>query len=378
MIAHLQDGRYANTRILQAPTAQQMHQPHFTYDPTQPGMTYGFREAGSPRTWNGLRELSSGWGPVLWHDGGGPRAPTSYLQLLPARGLGLFMAFNSDAYSVLDQVLGAFYDHYDPVRPPSRLPAPSGADGNGSGQDLDRFTGIYRPTGYAHRTLAKLLLLQGDDLPQVIASGTTLAIRWLPAAPPQPLVQNGPRVFAGADDQFQFTFLAGPGDQITGMEWGNLFVLEKVPWYGTLGFQRALFAGFLLVFLGGAGAWPVARLRNRFRPRRAADRRPPVLVWLLLGGTGLLNAVFLLGLIWLLPRALDLGLQFGMLPGLGALFGLPLATSVLAVGLLVLTLPVWRSRAWSVLGRSAYSCFTLVALAFIPFLLYWNLLGFQW
>ena len=107
------------------------------------------------------------------------------------------------------------------------------------------------------------------------------------------------------------------------MDWGNLFVLEKVPWSETLGVQRALFAGFLLVFLAGAGAWPVALLRARFHPRPAPGPRPAAVAWLLLEGTGLLNAVFLLGLAVLLPHALDLGLQFGMPPALAALFVLP-------------------------------------------------------
>ena len=87
-------------------------------------------------------------------------------------------------------MLGAFYDHYDPLHPATLLPAPTAADATSPGQDLDRFAGVDRPTGYAHRTVAKLLLLQRDDVPRVIASGGTLAIRWLPgdAAPPQPLV----------------------------------------------------------------------------------------------------------------------------------------------------------------------------------------------
>ncbi|MGE5642004.1 MAG: serine hydrolase domain-containing protein, partial [Byssovorax cruenta] len=57
MIAHLQDGRYGNVRILQEATARDMHYQHFTNDPRASGWTYGFSEA----NWNGQR--------ILWHGG---------------------------------------------------------------------------------------------------------------------------------------------------------------------------------------------------------------------------------------------------------------------------------------------------------------------
>ena len=55
-----------------------------------------------------------------------------------------------------------------------------------------------------------------------------------------------------------------------------------------------------------------------------------------------------------------------------------LTTSVLAVIALLLAIGLWRKRAWSTGMRSLYTAFSLVAAAFIPFLAYWNLLGFQW
>ena len=55
-----------------------------------------------------------------------------------------------------------------------------------------------------------------------------------------------------------------------------------------------------------------------------------------------------------------------------------LLTSALAVVTLGLALWLWRKRAWPVWGRSLYTAFSLVAVAFVPYLSYWNLLGFQW
>ena len=59
------------------------------------------------------------------------------------------------------------------------------------------------------------------------------------------------------------------------------------------------------------------------------------------------------------------------------LLSLPILASILALILLVLILIVWRKNYWSWQGRSHYSLITLVAIAFIPLLAYWNLLGWQ-
>ena len=384
MIAHLQNGRYADKQILQASTLRDMHQSHFTYESDQPGTAYGFRLAFSPRTRNGARDPPPAGTPVLWHGGGGPRAPTSQLQLEPQDGFGLFIAFNSDEFRFLDQVLAEFTDRVEPSVPDSSEATPRQTI-TASNSDIGRFAGIYRPVDYSRTTISKLLLLQADDLPQVIVSGDVLGIRWLPDAPtqPDPLVHVEPLVFTSEDGRFRFTFVADQTGKTTGMDWGNLFVLEKVPWYETVGFQRALYATFLLMFLMTAVAWPLHALLTRIR--RPVDGRtggsvgvPAVLAGLLAPLTAGLNALFLLGLLLVLSRALDLDLQFGMPPTVVALLAIPMLTTALALGLVLLAIPVWRMRTLSTFQKGVYSLVTLSALGFLPFIVYWNLLGFRW
>jgi hypothetical protein len=218
-----------------------------------------------------------------------------------------------------------------------------------------------------------------------VVTGDALGIRWLPDAPPEPdpLVHVEPLVFVSRDSQFRFTFLEDANQQISGMDWGNLFVLEKVPWYETVAFQRVLFGGFMLVFAIAAVAWPARalayRLGNSLTERRpGSPRRMALLASAAATATAGLNAVLLLGLLLVLPQALDLELQFGMPPLLAALLTLPMLTTVLTVGLLLLTIPMWRNPTSSNAGKVGYSLFTAVAVCFVPFLVYWNLLGFQW
>ncbi len=384
MVAQLEHGQYGEARILQPATLEDMHQQRFSYEPNQPGATFGFREAFSPRTSNGFREDSSRH-LVLWHAGGGPSAPSSYMQLQTEQRFGLFMAFNTDEYRFLDQVLREFNDHYDPLVSGSSLAAAPRRAASG-GEDLSHFTGTYRVNDYSHHTISKLLLLQEDDLPQVVTSADSLGIRWLPDAPdqPEPLVRLDPRVFASRDGQFRFTFLQDGNNAITGMVWGNLFVMEKVPWYETAGFHRSLFAMFLLVFLAAAVAWPAIGLVRLLRSRADAHTtataagRIGSLAVAEVSAHAVLGSLLLLGLLYLLPRAFDLGLQFGMPPVLTALRAIPILATALAVGLVGLAIPVLHSRAWSGLVRLGYCLYTVCAVAFVPFLLYWNLLGQRW
>src|SRR5262249_58388222 len=99
-----------------------------------------------------------------------------------------------------------------------------------------------------------------------------------------------------------------------------------------------------------------------------------MVVWL----SGALNALFVAGLLVVLPRAFDLGLKFGIPPPLEALLRLPVVTTALAVGVVLLAIPVWHSNACSKPGRLGYFFFAVVAVAFVPFLAYWNLLGIRW
>jgi hypothetical protein len=269
------------------------------------------------------------------------------MQLQPGNRFGLFVYFNSDEQRFLDQVLQQWNDHYDALLGDSRLSTVHQGSSL-SAEGLSRFIGTYRLTDYSHNSIAKLLVLGDEDLPQVVTSSDSLGIRRLPDAPdpPEPLVQVEPLIFISQDGQFRFTFLQDDNDAITGMVWGNLFVLEKVPWNETVAFQRSVFAVFLLGFVSAALVWPVhvlgRRLRKRAEPRQTRKSRSRIGRVGAFGVSthGLLSSVFLLALLFVLPRAFDLGLQFGMPPALAALLLLPILLTALAVALVVLAVPV--------------------------------------
>ena len=79
MIAHLQDGRLGDTRVLAESTARLMHQRSFAPDPRLDGYAHGFKE----RTLNGHR--------VIMHDGTWERFASAML-LVPDADLGVFVS----------------------------------------------------------------------------------------------------------------------------------------------------------------------------------------------------------------------------------------------------------------------------------------------
>jgi hypothetical protein len=98
-----------------------------------------------------------------------------------------------------------------------------------------------------------------------------------------------------------------------------------------------------------------------------------------------LNLVFIIGLplsLWLYGAW---KLAYGVPAFAIAFLSLPPIATVLTLGLAVFTVLAWKNKYWSVIARSSfgaaslthYSLITLAALAFIPFLIYWNLWGFQ-
>lgn len=152
---------------------------------------------------------------------------------------------------------------------------------------------------------------------------------------------------------------------------------DRLRWYGNAPVQAIQFVGFAVVFLAGAAAGTVRLVRGRRRdPAPAAARWGD---WLTPVATGVsvLNLALLTGLIVLM-----LGLADQLKPGYpGVLNWLPLAGSLsvgLTLTLLALLCTRGRAPAGSRRNRIGRVLFAICAVAFVPFLHYWNLLGPAW
>ena len=142
MIAHLQNGRYGETRILEEETARLMHSQLNTADPRITGMAYGFFE----NLVNGQYIVSHGGDTLLFHTG---------LFLLPEQNVGFFVSTNAvGGATVGDAVARAFADRYFPAEKAAD-PIPA-ADFNSR---VSQYTGEYHFSRSNFTGFEKIIML---------------------------------------------------------------------------------------------------------------------------------------------------------------------------------------------------------------------------
>jgi CubicO group peptidase (beta-lactamase class C family) len=352
MIAHLQDGRYEDGRILQADTAREMHRQHFTNHERLPGMAYGFME----HLENKRR--------ALWHTGS-CNAFHSLIYLMPDEGVGLFMSANVLDRRISHDLIEMFMDRfYPPVGESSVLQPP---------RDLRdgavRFTGAYRVNKHARLTPEKLSQLGRDA--RVTADGNgTLAVHL--AGQTTKWTEIQPSVFRRVDGEEYLAFEEDTRHRIVLMFLGSVpyAAYEKLSWYETSLVHLTLLGFSVLSFLSAIIVGLISSVSQYVRCR------PPVqLEWLARLARWVAVLVSILHLVFLVLRVVGVQADQGSSSSWNALFVLPLLAAVLTIALVGFTMLVWKERYWGVLGRVHYSLITLGALAFPPFLSYWNLLG---
>jgi hypothetical protein len=368
LIAHLENGRLQNTRILNEETARQMHQRQFAHHPDLPGWCYGFGE----NVTNGHRTIGHA---------GGIAAMWSFLHLVPDQRTGFFLAQNGGGDFLAPPLIDAFMDRFfadttSPAQPPVRIDPTV---------PLQALAGRYRFNLYPHTTIAKLRLIREIPKAEVRAHPDgTLTVHNMQAShielPPGPYVEIAPLLFREVDGSRRLAFRRDDKGRITHLfsdaHWDPI-AYDRLAWYDHPAIHRRFLAFCLLVSLSACLGWPLATLVRRLR--KAAPQRNPRarLAQLTAGLTAALIVATVLALalcLFLRPPVLAYG-QLGPIP---ILLILPLIATVLTPLLLVFTVLAWKGKYWTFLARLHYSLVGVAAGAFVPFLWYWNLLGFRY
>ncbi|NHN59297.1 MULTISPECIES: serine hydrolase [Halorussus] len=379
MVAHLQDGRYRDSRVLSAAATERMHRQHFTNHPAVDGMAFGFYEQDR----NGVRIIGHGGDTELFHSG---------LWLFPERDLGVFVSYNSvGGAAAREEFIGSFVDRFFPTDSEPAA-SPVAADGGSDIADppLSAFTGAYRTTRMSYTDFTKIAAVNGDFRVRAADDGTLVASlpgqgtsRWVRTAPTvfEEVGGEGRMAFRVEDGRATYVFFDGAAPQS----------FERIaPWETTM-VQAGLLAGALLVVLSGLAGWPAAalwrRVRRWRRRRRVASEgtavsangrgtgsdRPRAARWLA-GLAGLHAVGFLVGFVALLATDPN---SIVFRPGsLGSLLTVPLVFAVTALGVVAFAVLAWTDRYWGLFGRLHY---TLVALALVALLWqfsYWNMLSY--
>lgn len=360
MAAQLQDGTYNGVRILKQDTLREMQTQHFTYDKNLPGIAYGFHE----RYENNLRALE--------HTGGWTGF-TSYLFLLPEQKTGFFLTFNVgdgiNGGNALDEVAGKFLDHYYPEENKSE-PVNSNTVLK---TDLDRLTGTYRFIQYGHDNIEKISSLLSQYKINVNSNGT-LEFSSASSNTHYNFVEVEPLLFKGIDKNGLMLFKVDGNNRITGMTIG-LSKFEKLSWYETVSFQMIASAIFILVFFIGFILWLVGIILQNIRKKTSFRHGRPVRLFS--GITCGLNLVFLIGFVITFLQLQSIGI-YGLPEYVTLLFVIPFISIVLAVTSAIFIIIAWLHRNGDTIWRIYHSFIAFISLMFIPFLLYWNLIGFRY
>lgn len=351
MIAHLQDGRFEETQILQPETAALMHRQQYSHDPRLPGFTYGFFED----ELNGRRAILHG----------GDTTPTfsSLLLLLPEENVGLFIAHNTVEWRFRQQLVKAFMNRYFPAVPPDPIQPLAEPQ-------LEQYAGYYLPSLVQRSSniekvlglLSQFRLTAEPDGALTLhpGAGFAQASRW---------AAIGPDHFRQLDGEGIMVFHRDENGRIQHMFYSDMAAVAftRLAWYQTTPFHLGLLLITLLVFVTAVIAWLLGYRRRQPVGREAA----------LAGLLGLLNLLFVVGLFWVLQtRSFDL--IFGPTPLIYLISAIPLLALCLTLLLLLLTLLGWRQQKGGTLRRLHHSLLLLASAAFFWFLHYWMLLGFNY
>jgi len=373
MIAHLQNGEYNGTRILNASTAEDMHRSHFNPDPyTKFGLGFVIG--------NQNNESSIG------HNGGHPYFFTNCV-LWPQRNIGLFVSYNSPGGALATgDIVTKFLDHYYPYA----LTPPQPRNFN----DAPSVTGTYQTTRAPYTTALRYL---ASFLQPTTADVTGYPNGALSLTAPDSqlnLVEVAPLVFTPQGNVTptlqgaHYIFTTGNNGTYFHTDVGTQYS-ERLPWYAIPAGVTNLGYLCLAVFLS-AGLWPLSTLHGRWRRWRGRrtetvptrTRLPSLAHWVM----GIVAILY--WLVFLIPFLLVLVLgqwnffylisSLTIPPPIVAWLTLPLiAIALTAVGV-VLAAFVWTRRYWTTFGRIHYTFVVGAALAFIIWLSYWNLIGFKW
>lgn len=365
MIAHLNDGQFGSTQILNRQTAELMHSRHAGFDSRLPGFCYGFWE----RFIDGQRAIS--------HGGYSPDGFLSEMSLFPQSKIGIFISVNQGSNNSFPQdFITSFVKHYQTAK--SSKPV---AQKTCSTVD-SRIAGTYRWGQYTRSTLFKGSIFGNaqDVNVAVNQDGSITLYETDPfigtksvskARPMSPLIfqkSNGDYVVfkTGTDGQ---KYMAKTSDS-----WNGTY--EKISWYDENSFQMGLFAVCMLVFLIEFVTWVIFLIRSLLQKKKGkAEYQNGTLL-----SKNIAGVMLLMNLVFFAISMTCWGdrLRYGVPLDVKLTLCLPIIASILALALSATAIRSWIKHMGSLLFRINLSLTAVLGLVFIWFYNYWNFLGFRY
>ncbi|MEJ9162986.1 serine hydrolase domain-containing protein [Paenibacillus graminis] len=351
MIAHLQDGRYADAQLLRPATVKLMHAPAFQFDKRMPAMDLGFYELKI----NGLRVISHGGADELFN---------TELYLVPGQQIGLFVSYSGgESGTAAAEFVQALFDRY--------YPAPELKRVSGSVEpsaSVQKYAGSYQFTRRNHTKIDKFFSFLAQI--NITAAGNRLSVG--SGAEQQLYAPIGPDLFQEVGGTRQMGFRTDASGKVTYlfMDMLNPMPLERTPLWDQSKFWLPLLGVSTVLFITALTGFAYRRREIQAMPK--AQKRAVRLSALTAGWALLTSAATFM------VMNMDLVVRLSRItPSLYVYPLSPIILMGLTVAIIVQGVWVWKNSYWTVLKRIHYTFVVLAAVVLSVFLYHWNLLGWQ-
>ncbi|HSM56845.1 MAG TPA: serine hydrolase [Candidatus Sulfomarinibacteraceae bacterium] len=362
MIAHLQDGRFGETQILEEETARRMREVAFAHDSRLAGWGAGFMI----NEVQGVKTVGHGGDTIYFH---------SELVLLPDEDVGLFVSTNTDRgvfarFHLTEAFLQRYFVDAEPQKPqpPEDFTQRAGV-----------YTGTYYPARMNFATVEKISALIQPLQVQATEEGL-LMVSGLLGPEPTYWVEHSDNMFVPASENLPqgSVLLFQPeeeGEEAIEYAFFQQSAYIKQPAHASPAVHYGIIGTSVLFFLAMIIAVPTSYLIHRRYRREAPQAISPTplgahlarwVAWIF----ALLNIAFLL--IFIITVSDMNNLVFGLPPYLQALLITPWISVLLVLAVAASAVLTWLRRYWTVWGRIFYTLFALVAVAYLWFLWFWN------
>ncbi|MFA9371065.1 MAG: serine hydrolase domain-containing protein [Labilibaculum antarcticum] len=355
----LNNGEFNGIQILDSSTVVKMHQTGFkNYEKANFGWLLGFQES----HWYGIRTV---------HHSGGIQGFASQLTLMPEKNLGLFICVNSSNYYqrksrvFMDKFSNDLFARLMPECLVIKEKAIVSPKVGAVDEPLEMFTGTYRFTTYAHTTFDKVGVLIGlaPEIEIVSKDNTLEIVEWN-----DKLVPISDLTFLAKYDRY-LAFGRNTKGEISYF-FTDSYSYQKLKWYEPIKFQR-LWIGSIVLFL------LIYIITGVVRKLFVRNRNSHLLKKI---NFSLASLVVLF--IAVLAYALFTTNAFEFFYGIPLLIKMALVLPFLIIPLEFvsgyLLIKAFRYKELKTLGLIYQSVILVAALLFIPWLMYYNLIGFNY
>jgi hypothetical protein len=249
------------------------------------------------------------------------------------------------------------------------------------------FAGQYRHVSYPRRTIEKVQYLTDPVAVQPgPATGTLIVSEVNPSEPgAQTFAPSGPGRFrqVSGDGRSEIGFRRDEAGNVTHLLVGAE-AYERLAWVEHPTLHRRLFKGCAAVFVWAGLGWPLLRLgygawsRRHPQAAREARRRRTARADRMLAAACLINLMFLFAFGFALVHTTNDAFVCGPPPGMRLTLWLPPLAAILTLAGSARAARLLADHGLPLAARLHRTAVALAAIAFLPLLAYWNLLGFNY